>query len=85
MSLSLDPTKSALLVMAFQIPIVKMVPDGEEPLLSRTEAVLKKARAAGMQVIYVVVGFRPGGAAVGSQGRQPLDNGCDEAVAPEGR
>lgn len=60
MSLSLDPTKSALLVMDFQIPIVKMVPDGEEPLLSRTEAVLKKARAAGMQVIYVVVGFRPG-------------------------
>jgi nicotinamidase-related amidase len=63
--LSLDPKTTALLVMDFQTAIV----DGpgvhgdasaKESLLARTATVIEAARKAGMKVIYVVVGFRPG-------------------------
>jgi nicotinamidase-related amidase len=64
-ALSLDPKSSALLVMDFQTAIVDgpAVPwdaAGKSALLKRTADVLGAARTAGMKVIYVVVGFRPG-------------------------
>jgi nicotinamidase-related amidase len=63
--LLLDPKTSALLVMDFQTAIV----DGpavhgdaadKEALLARTAGLLDAARKAGVRVVYVVVGFRPG-------------------------
>jgi nicotinamidase-related amidase len=63
--LLLDPKTSALLVMDFQTAIV----DGpavhgdaadKEALLARTASLLDAARKAGVRVVYVVVGFRPG-------------------------
>ncbi len=55
---SLDPQTSALLVMDYQNVIVQgYAPEG---LVERTAGVIDAARAAGMRVIYVVVGFREG-------------------------
>ena len=92
MTLSLDPAKSALLVMDFQVPIVENYAPGKEQLLDRTEAVLKKARATGMPVIYVVVGFRPGFPEIsprnqsfsGLKARGGLDSTIHPRVAPQG-
>ncbi|MFG3093254.1 cysteine hydrolase family protein [Streptomyces sp. NPDC048202] len=51
-------TKPALLVMDVQRAITERVPDpGYIPRLARAVAA---ARAAGVPVVYVVVGFRPG-------------------------
>ncbi|MFF7965411.1 cysteine hydrolase family protein [Streptomyces sp. NPDC007903] len=51
-------TKAALLVMDVQQAITERVPDPEyTPRLARAVAA---ARAAGVPVVYVVVGFRPG-------------------------
>ncbi len=58
-TLHLDPTSSALLVMDYQSAVVGRLADAA-PLLERTARVLKAARAAGLRVLYVVVGFRPG-------------------------
>jgi nicotinamidase-related amidase len=59
-NLSIDPRTSALLVMDFQILIVDNYAAGAEALLERTAKLIAAARTAGMGVIYVVVGFRPG-------------------------
>lgn len=59
-NLSLDPRTSALLVMDFQAGIVNSFAADKESLLARTSDLIARARAAGMRVIYVVVGFRPG-------------------------
>jgi nicotinamidase-related amidase len=60
-AVTLDPARSALLVMDYQNDIVGMLPPKEQgPLLDRAEALLKGARAAGLPVIYVVVRFREG-------------------------
>jgi nicotinamidase-related amidase len=92
MSLNLDPAKSALLVMDFQVPIVENYAPGKEQLLDRTETVLKKARATGMQVMYVVVGFRPGFPEIsprnqtfsGLKARGGLDSTIHPRVTPVG-
>jgi nicotinamidase-related amidase len=89
--LKLEPKRSALLVMDFQVPIVKMIPDAG--LLDRTAAVPEKARAAGMPVVYVVVGFRPGFPEVsarnqifsGVKARGGLDTTIHAQVAPLGQ
>jgi nicotinamidase-related amidase len=57
---AVDPKTSALLVMDFQTAVVEMVPTEKEVLLARTAKLVESARTAGMRVIYVVVGFRPG-------------------------
>jgi nicotinamidase-related amidase len=59
-SLSLDPKTSALLVMDFQTAVVEMIATEKDALLSRTSKLIEGARQAGMRVIYIVVGFRPG-------------------------
>jgi nicotinamidase-related amidase len=65
MTVSLDPKTSALLVMDFQTAIVE-VPAvhgdaaDKSALLTRTASLIDAVRKAGMKVIYVVVGFRPG-------------------------
>lgn len=58
--LSIDRKRTALLVMDFQKLIVDGYATKSEPLLSRTANLLEAARDAGIMVIYVVVGFRPG-------------------------
>jgi nicotinamidase-related amidase len=57
---SIDRRTSALLVMDFQKLIVDNYAAGAEALLDRTVKLIAAARTAGIRVIYVVVGFRPG-------------------------
>ena len=59
-NLSIDRRTSALLVMDFQTLIVDNHAAGAEALLDRTAKLIAAARMAGMRVIHVVVGFRPG-------------------------
>jgi len=59
-NLSIDRQTSALLVMDFQTLIVDNYAADAEALLDRTAKLIAVARTAGMRVIYVVVGFRPG-------------------------
>jgi Isochorismatase family len=59
-NLSIDRRTSALLVMDFQTLIVDNYAAGAEALLDRTAKLIAAARTAGIRVIYVVVGFRPG-------------------------
>jgi nicotinamidase-related amidase len=58
--LKLDPKTSALLVMDFHATVVDMVVTGKEALLARTATLIEAARKSGMEVFYIVVGFRPG-------------------------
>ncbi|HEY9724053.1 MAG TPA: isochorismatase family cysteine hydrolase [Oscillatoriaceae cyanobacterium] len=58
--LEIEAARSALLVMDFQTAIVENFSTDREGLLERTAGLLRVARASGVQVIYVVVGFRPG-------------------------
>ena len=57
----IDRKRTALLLMDFQSGIVAGVGGGDQAgLLQRARAVLAAARAAGVQVIYVAIGFREG-------------------------
>ena len=58
--LSIDRRTSALLVMDFQKLIVDNYGSDAKALLNRTARLIAAARTAGIRVIYVVVGFRPG-------------------------
>ena len=60
MAFAIDKTRTALLVMDYQVAIVGMVQQGAEALLAKAALALAAARAAGVKVIYVVIGFRPG-------------------------
>ena len=57
--LTLDPHKSALLLMDYQQSVVANFAK-DESLLPRAAGVLRAAREAGVRVIYVGVEFRPG-------------------------
>src|SRR6202030_1496399 len=59
-NLSIDRPTSALLVMDLQARVVDNYAAGAEALLNRTAKLIAAARTAGIRVIYVVVGFRPG-------------------------
>jgi nicotinamidase-related amidase len=63
---SIDRSRSALLLMDFQVEIVSRVAT-PEPLLSRVATLLAAARAAPLPVLHVVVGFRPGYPEIGSR------------------
>ncbi|HLI31552.1 MAG TPA: cysteine hydrolase [Solirubrobacteraceae bacterium] len=54
----MDPQRTALLVMDVQPGIVERL--GSETLLARLTEAIDAARRAGVQVIFVKVGFRPG-------------------------
>src|SRR5262249_41135530 len=57
----LETNKTAMLCMDYQTGIVSAYAgDGAGELLARASGVLAKARAAGIKVIYVQVGFREG-------------------------
>jgi len=57
---NLSPEHTALLVMDFQTLIVENFAMAPGALLERTARLIEKARKAGVTVIHVVVGFRPG-------------------------
>jgi nicotinamidase-related amidase len=59
-NLSIDRRTSALLVMDFQTLILENYAADAKALLNRTAKLIAAARVAGIVVIYVVVGFRPG-------------------------
>ncbi len=58
--ISLDPSRSAVLIMDYQKAVVEGFATDQETLLKRAGEVLTRARAAGLKVIYIVVNFRPG-------------------------
>jgi nicotinamidase-related amidase len=53
-----DPARTAVLSMDLQVGIVSVYVKDQE-LLSRAANVLQRARASGMRIIHVIVGFRP--------------------------
>ena len=61
----LDPSRTALLIMDYQVAIVGGVAAREE-LLQRVRQALEAARAAKLPVIYVRVGFRRGHPEIGA-------------------
>mgnify|MGYP001552876858 FL=1 len=63
---SLDPARTAVLLMDYQVGIVANVAGGAEALLARANAVAAAARTAGMTVIFVKVCFRPGHPEIGA-------------------
>ena len=59
-STTFDRQRTALLVMDLQADIIGMLGDEAQALLDRTAPLIAAARAAGVPVIYVVLGFKPG-------------------------
>ncbi len=57
---TIDPKRSALLVMDMQEELVASLGEAAGPLVDRAATLVTAAREAGMPVLYVVVGFRPG-------------------------
>jgi nicotinamidase-related amidase len=57
---SLDAARSAVLSMDCQAGIVSIYGKYQEGLVERAAKVLERARARGMPVIHIQVGFRPG-------------------------
>jgi nicotinamidase-related amidase len=59
--LKIDPAHTAVLSMDCQAGIVSIYTgDGKDAFLVRAASVLNHARAAGMTIIHIQVGFRPG-------------------------
>jgi nicotinamidase-related amidase len=56
--LSFDPERTAVLSMDLQVGIVSIYVKDPE-LLARAATVLRRARASGVRIIHVQVGFRP--------------------------
>ena len=59
-SLIPDPTRTAVLSMDLQSAIVSIYTKGHDDFVPRVAGVLGAARAQGLKVIHVQVGFRPG-------------------------
>lgn len=58
--ITVEPNRTALLVMDLQSDIVGMLGDAVAPVVERAAGVVAAARKARLPIIYVVVGFRPG-------------------------
>jgi nicotinamidase-related amidase len=58
--LSIERSRTALLVMDYQKAVVEGFASDQQALLERAGQALACARGAGLRIIYVVVGFRPG-------------------------
>ena len=56
----IEPNRTALCLMDLQAEIVAMLGDKAPALLERAARLAAAARAAKIQIIHVVVGFRPG-------------------------
>lgn len=65
----LDPKDTALLSLDCQSGIVSIYTKPEDGFLERTSSVLSAARAAGMRVIHVHVGFREGMPEIGDRNK----------------
>jgi len=65
--LSIDPARSALLVMDCQVGIVAMHESGSVAALERASLLLAAARQVGIAVIYIQVGFRQGYPEIGKR------------------
>jgi len=59
-SLTIDPSRTAVLIMDFQVDIVATYASTDGTLLARAASVLETAREAAIPIVYVKVGFRPG-------------------------
>ena len=58
---TINPGNTAVLIMDYENDIVGMLPeDARGPLIERAKTILKAARQAKIQIIYVVVRFREG-------------------------
>jgi nicotinamidase-related amidase len=57
---AIDRTRSAVLVMDYQATILSMLGDKAPSVVEPAAAVVSAARRAGIPIIFVVVGFRPG-------------------------
>ena len=58
--LTFDPARTAVFSMDLQTAIVSLYAKDADAMLGRAGGVLQRARSAGMSVIHVQVGFRPG-------------------------
>jgi nicotinamidase-related amidase len=58
--ITIEPNRTALLVMDFQSDIVEWLGEKAAPVLERAASVVAAARRAQLLIVYVVVGFRPG-------------------------
>ena len=58
--ISIDPKRSAMLSLDLQTGIVSIYAPKEDDLIARAKAILQQGRRAGLTVIHVKVGFRPG-------------------------
>jgi nicotinamidase-related amidase len=77
--ISINPNRSALLIMDYQVGIVAMHAAGSAAALERATAVLAAARRASLPVIYIQVGFRQGYPEVSAR------NQSFSAIAQSGR
>jgi nicotinamidase-related amidase len=57
---SIDPKRSAMLSLDLQTGIVSVYAPKKDDLIARARAILQQGRRAGLTVIHVKVGFRPG-------------------------
>ncbi len=63
--------QTAVLIMDYQNDIVSMMPEqARKPLLDKAHSILRRAREAHVQVIYVVVRFRTGYPEVSAQNKR---------------
>lgn len=67
--LAIDPRRTALLVMDYQVDILANWAAEQQTLLERAASVLAAAREASVLTVYVVVGFRPGFPEVSARNR----------------
>lgn len=92
-ALTLDFAHTALLAMDCQASIVSIYAKPKEEFIERASSVLRAARTAGMMVVLVQVGFRPGlpelsnrdkllAAIKSSPQRQSLFQGASGAIHP---
>ena len=58
--ITIEPKRTALLIMDFQNDILSRIGDRAGPLLERAAGVIAVARRAGLPIIHVMVAFRPG-------------------------
>ena len=79
--MTIDPTRTAVLIMDYQQDVVtKFVPTSVDTL-DRAAQVLEAARRAGIPVIHVVIHFRPGYPEVPDRGTFKMVKGSGMLVA----